>query len=216
MKKLKFNKFIIFVSFYLLIGIFSYLLYNSYFDKNIRILTSLNKSKCEEKVSLSNSTLYFNYQKNKYIDSFNIKLPKRKYTKNYNIKNYIDSYLKCNPIPNYLPEELLNKTNKNQTIYYNLNGDLIDDKFILNYKYNTKELSIVTTKFNISKISCINNIKNMKLSYINNTKLKISYCNTKSSFMYFAEFKYKNVYFFIESKNISQKDFTKILLSIIK
>ena len=66
MKKLKFNTFIIFVSFYLLIGIFSYLLYNSYFDKNIRILTSLNKSKCEEKVSLSNSTLYFNYHKNKF------------------------------------------------------------------------------------------------------------------------------------------------------
>lgn len=215
MKNLKSNKFIMFVSFYLLIGTFCYLLYTSYSNNNIKILTSLNKSKSEEKVSLSNSILYFNHEKIKYKDSFNIKLPSKKYTKNYGIEDYFNSYLKHNPIPDYLPQELLNSTKNNQILYYDLNGKIIDDKFILSYKYDTKELLIVTTKINISKISNINNIKNIKPSYIYDTKIKLCYCNNKSSLSYYAQFKYKDIYFFIESKNISQEDFVKVLLSIV-
>lgn len=216
MKNLKSNKFIMVVSFYLLIGIFSYLLYNSYSHNNIKILTSLNESKCEEKVSLSSDTLYFNNKNIKYKNSFKINLPAKKYTKNYTMEDYFKSYLKYNPIPEYLPQELLNKTDSNQTLYYNLDVKLIDDKFILSYKYDTKELSIVTTKINISKISSLYKVKNIRKSAIGKTKVKICYAKDNSSYMYFSEFKYKDIYFFIESKNISQEEFIKTLLSVIK
>ena len=203
--------------FYIIIGIGSFMIFNYYLNYK-RILTPLENNFCVSTVKLSKGILYFNNLKFNY-DFTNEKDNIEKYTKKISKEDFINKtslntdFYKC--IPEYMNET----TTNTQISYYNLDGNLLDDKFIFNFQSTSseKECSLVmyvsSTNYNNYILTPPDNFKRSKMI---DTQLSIYYYKDNNNLYHYAcEFYYDNLYYIIESVNITQKSFINYLFSII-
>lgn len=190
----------------------------SYYLNYKRILTPLENNLCEATVKLSKGILYFNNQKYNYNFSDNKDITE-KYTKKITKENFINdhslntSFYKC--IPEYMKET----TKNTQTSYYDLDGNLLDDKFVFNFQATSREkicsitMYISSTDYNSYIITPKDSTNKSKMIDV---PLSIYYYkDDKGLYHYSSEFYYDNLYYIIDSINITQKSFINYLYSII-
>ena len=213
--KNKFKRKLTIIVFYLLLGITSYLLF-SYYLQYKKIITPLKPDEIKYEVSLSEGTLYFrNYtfgNEEEYVyDASSI------YTKKVPIDEYIE-YLDYDPRPKelkYLPKDT---TTSPQILYYNMDNNLVNDNYKLTYSNDSGEkyVNIYVSKNKQPEYSPISDVKDIDLSTMINTKLKICYYRDMNwKYHFIAQFKYNNIGYTITSFNLSQEEFINTLYQFI-
>lgn len=193
------------------------MIFNYYLNYK-RILTPLENNLCVSTVKLSKGILYFNNLKFNY-DFSKEKDNTEKYTKKISKEDFINNtslntdFYKC--IPEYMSE----KTKDIQISYYNLDGNLLDDKFIFNFQSTSPDKTFSLTMY-VSSTNYSDYIivkpDNYEKSNMINTPLSIYYYKDNNDlYHYSCEFNYNNLYYIIESVNITQKSFINYVFSII-
>jgi hypothetical protein len=141
-------------------------------------------------------------------------------------------YLECNPLPMEIPSDLallyLNSDSKIR-VTVNSDGTVSNDKVTFTYGLanaeNSKnvldrQLKITTAKGTIPNSDIIFFFDKENASKIKEITVNVGYqpkeINDQKIDVYCAQFMYNNVGYYIESQCLTQEEFIKVLLSIIK
>lgn len=195
---------------------------------------NLKEGQHEDRVVLDNGVLNFNKDlaKNEVLLDFNIT-----YEKNWTIEK-IKEHLGIDPRPNYIPGDLKNIKSNNDNdrgVIYNADRNIEYDSFAFSYKENTNDYYDPTERLltvEVSKgslpIECGKYLSDKILkSNIGNVELQLEYVRTgygpydndhnPSGYndIYTAYFMYKDIGYKIQSTNLSQEEFIKVIMSVI-
>lgn len=182
----------------------------NHYVKNDRIVTYLSDKEFVSDVELKDGNLSFDndyvvpLENNDYLSTENI------ISKDYTVSEYIE-YLGFDPKPSYIPSNIKDLTPNSQPLFTTNKDVIINDNYTFTYGNDDCSLKVTVSKDHLPKNS---KTSSEPSSRINSTKLTTSFDSSTNE--YFASFIYNSVGYNIQSKNISQKDFIKILLSIIK
>lgn len=215
LRNLNFKRKITIILFYLLLGITSYLLF-SYYIQYKQIITPLQPNETKYEVSLSHGTLYFNNYKFPEEEEYNYDSTKI-YTKKITTNKYID-YLGIDPRPKeikYVPNEI---TTSPQTQYYNKKDTIVNDTYKFTYTNSSKSkyVNIYVSKNKEPNYSPLKDIKELDISEIFKTPLKICYYKDyNKQYHFLAQFEYNKIGYTITSFNLSQEEFIKTLYTIV-
>jgi len=178
-----------------------------------KIITSLKDTEHSSVVELSNGLLNFG-DSLPPMESLLDFDPETTTQRSLTQAEYIE-YLGVDPRPSYMLTELIEQPIDDLMIVQNKDGTMVYDNGYFNYSSqdNKKSLRISTSK-NGYPIDCAFIVnKNNSKSNINGIDVNVGY-NQDS--MYVATFMFNGIGYEVESYNIPQKEFIKILVSILQ
>lgn len=182
--------------------------------EEIKIITSMKHGEHSPVVELSNGILNFSESTIPSFESVLYFDPKTTIERSLTQEEYID-YLGVDPRPSYMLTELIEQPINNLMIIENKNGTMAYDNGYFNYSSqdNKKSLTVSTSKGGYPNDCAIIVVQSESKSNINGIEVNVGY---NQAGMYVATFMHNGIGYELESYNITQKEFIKVLVSILQ
>lgn len=183
-------------------------------ESEITICEALDENTVQEEIELSKGSMYFQNISGEF-SSPGLSLGTMEGEKVSVKEEDYFAYLGKNPLPEYIPEGLVKQDSGEQLLAKKEDGTFAEDVFLITYKEASKNfLEISLSSEGIPEMDMAEEIPGY---FINGIELKTAYYGNKPDEMVFlAYFQEDGIGYKIKSKGISQEEFIKVLLSLIK
>lgn len=183
-------------------------------EREITICETLDTNVVQEEIELSKGTMYFQKISGEFsrpglhlgsIEGEKVAMQEEDYF----------AYLGRDPLPAYLPEGMVKQDSGGQFVTKREDGTFAEDEFLITYKGDSGSfVEIVLSAEGIPEAEMAEDIAGC---LVNDTELKTAYYGTNFSDRFFlAYFQADGIGYKVKSRGISQEEFIKVILSIIK